>query len=55
MKTKEDVAFAIYKKDTLKAAIDLTYGPEVVTRIKNAKTYNEVTRIMATAREARFK
>lgn len=39
-----------YRRDAMEAAKDLRYGPEVVERIKNAKTDREIERIMITAR-----
>ena len=40
----------LYRKDALKAAKDLGYGEEVIQQIKNAKTDDEISRIMASAR-----
>jgi hypothetical protein len=43
-----------YKRFALKAAKELCYSAEVLERIRNAVTDNEVCRIMITARERRF-
>ena len=40
-----------YKKKAIKAALELQYPEEVVEAIKNAKTQNEVIRILTTARK----
>lgn len=40
-----------YRRGALKAAKELCYGDEVIRRIKNAKTSDEISRIMRTARE----
>lgn len=41
-----------YKAEAIKAAKDLRYGDEVVRKIRKAKSSGEISRIMATAREA---
>ena len=40
-----------YRRGALKAAKELCYGDEVIRRIKNAKSSDEISRIMKTARE----
>lgn len=39
------------RADAIKAAKELAYGNETVTKLKNAKTVYEMSRILATARE----
>lgn len=39
------------RADAIKAARELAYGNETVTKLKNAKTVYEMSRILATARE----
>ena len=39
-----------YKKQALRAAKDFRYGDLVIAKIKAAKSDNEISRIMATAR-----
>lgn len=41
-----------YRAEAIKAAKDLRYGDEVVRKIRKAKSSSEISRIMATAREA---
>ena len=41
-----------YQAFALQAAMDLCYSPEVCDRIREAKTGNEVTRIMNSARNS---
>lgn len=48
------IEFAKYKRQMVKAAEDLRYGPEVVKHIKNAKTDREITRIMTAARKSQM-
>lgn len=45
------VNFEKYKKDIIKIAKDLVYGKEAICRLKNARTINELTRIMKDTRE----
>lgn len=45
------VEFTHYRRQMIRAAEELRYGPEVVKKVKNAKTSNEISRIMATARK----
>lgn len=40
-----------YKKEALKAAKELCYGDEIKKKIKEAKTDEEIERIMASARK----
>ena len=40
-----------YKREAIKVAEDLMYGSEVIEKIKAAKDSDEVSRIMATARQ----
>lgn len=40
-----------YRRGALKAAKELCYGAKVITKIKDAKTIGEISRIMATARK----
>ena len=40
------------KHDAIRIAKQLCYKPEIITRIKNAETENEVYRILKMAREA---
>lgn len=40
----------LYKRYAIGAAEDLSYGDDVVERVKSAKTANEISRIMNTAR-----
>lgn len=42
-----------YKKEALEAARDLNYSKEVIRKIEDAKSDNEISRIMKTARERR--
>jgi len=44
----------VYREQAIKAAKDLRYGQDVILHIKQAKTINEITRIMASAREKTF-
>jgi len=39
------------RKETIKTARELTYNFEVIERIKNAESVNEITRIMLMARK----
>lgn len=50
--TKEEKEFLEHKKSTIEIARDLMYPKEVIEKIKNAKTSNEITRIMTTQRQA---
>ena len=43
----------LYKKEALEAASDLNYSKEVIRKIEDAKSDNEISRIMKTARERR--
>ena len=43
-----------YKKQALKAAKDFYYDDEIIHRIENAKSDNEVSRIMKEARKEKF-
>lgn len=43
-----------YKTNALRAAKDLGYGKKVVEKILAAKNDDEITIIMATAREEKF-
>lgn len=38
------------KREVIKVAKELNYGEEVIESLRNAKTVNELSRIMATAR-----
>lgn len=40
-----------YKRKAIRAAKDLCYPSEIITRLKNATTEIEIERIMATARK----
>lgn len=51
MSNKND--FKNMQKYTIQAAIDLLYSKETITELKNAKTADELTRIMTTARKER--
>lgn len=42
-----------YKKEALEAARDLRYSREVINKIREAKSDNEISRIMKSARERR--
>ena len=42
-----------YKKEALEAARDLCYSREVINKIREAKSDNEISRIMKSARERR--
>lgn len=42
--------FYIYKRNAIRAANELAYRPTIVDRVREAKTINEITRIMKTAR-----
>ena len=42
-----------YKKEALEAARDLCYGREIINKIREAKSDNEISRIMKSARERR--
>ena len=42
-----------YKKESLEAARDLCYGREIINKIREAKSDNEISRIMKSARERR--
>lgn len=42
-----------YRDDALAAAKDLLYGPDIIDRIKYAKTDAEIERIMIEARKSR--
>jgi hypothetical protein len=44
-----------YRHDAIKAAKELQYGKAVITQIKNAQSDSEITRIMKTARNKKFK
>lgn len=41
-----------YRRHIIKIAKELYYNDSVIEQLKNAKTENEMTRIMTTAREA---
>lgn len=42
-----------YRTQAMEIASDFRYGDEIMRRLETAKTEIEITRIMATAREAR--
>lgn len=48
--SRNEDEFNLYKKQAIKAAEDFHYGDDVVTQIKEAKTENEISHIMGTAR-----
>ena len=41
----------IYRKEALITAKELSYDNTIISSLKNAKTINELTRIMVTARK----
>lgn len=41
-----------YRRRAIIAANELMYGPTVVAKLKSAKSCNEISRIMKTARES---
>lgn len=43
-----------YKRESLKAAYDLGYNKDIISKIENAKTANQVSIIMCNARHQRF-
>lgn len=43
-----------YKRESLKAAYDLGYDKDIIGKIENAKTANQVSIIMCNARHQRF-
>lgn len=43
-----------YKREAMKAASELGYGPVVVAEIMNAKTERQITSIMIRARKRKF-
>ena len=45
----------MYKRDAIQAARDLGYDSEVIQKLKNAQTQNEITNIMICARNEFFK
>ena len=42
-----------YRKEAITAAKDLGYSKEIIDRIKQAKSHNEITRILTEAREGK--
>lgn len=49
-KRTENEAYLYYQYRAVRAAKDLLYGRDVIEQLKNAKTTNEIGRIMKTAR-----
>lgn len=47
---RDEMSFSAYKKFAKKAAKELFYGPEVILKISNAKTKEEISRILNDAR-----
>lgn len=45
------MSFSTYKRKSVRIAMDLCYPPEVIKRIKNAKTEIEIDNILALARK----
>lgn len=45
------VEFRHYRRQMIRAAEELYYGDDVIRKIKNAKTANDITNIMSTARK----
>lgn len=50
-----DGSLIAFKRHAIKAAKDFRYGDEVIQKLKDAKTTEEVNRIMRTARHKKFK
>lgn len=52
-KNKEIIAkIRAYKKEAIKAAKELYYGEDIIEKIKEAKTENQIRNIMKEARES---
>ena len=49
-KKTENEAYLYYQRFAVRAAKDLLYGRDVIKQLQNAKTTNEIGRIMKTAR-----
>lgn len=49
-KKTESEAYLYYQHRAVRAAKDLLYGRDVIEQLQNAKTTNEIGRIMKTAR-----
>lgn len=47
-----DVTFETYRKRMIKAAVELTYSKQVIEKLKQATSVNELTFIMETARKS---
>lgn len=55
--TESDISeedFGLDQREAIRAAEELCYGTAVVQRLKKAKTTNELSRILATARERMY-
>lgn len=52
--TEEEKRFKQYKREAVKAAIDFNYGHAVLLRLENASYWEEIHRIMVTARKEKF-
>lgn len=52
MSEKNATEWYDYRRQAIQAAKDLGYSDSVINRIKHAKTDNEITQIMASARNA---
>jgi hypothetical protein len=50
---KKSCSLREYRRHALKAAHELCYGDEVKAKLKDAKSEDEISRIMKTARNAR--
>lgn len=54
MSYRQNMTFNKYRKQMMKAAVELGYGMVVVTRIENSKSDSEITDIMNQARRERM-
>lgn len=43
-----------YRNDAIRAALDFNYGDDVIKKIKDAKSDNEIERIMRNARKRKW-
>ena len=50
MSYRQNMTFGKYRKQMMKAAIELGYGLDVVNRVENASSDSEITDIMNRAR-----
>lgn len=54
MDIERDRNFKVIKKDRIKMARDLCYGPKVIQKLEAAENENELTRIMRAARKEKI-